>query len=490
MKKVLAIIFCLALVIAAVPLSASAAYPTNYTVNFTAEPATVAQGGEVTIKLVLPDFNAHLTATGEPASPGMTSALFWDPALFTYKAGSFALAASPSAKSDSSFVLDTSVAGKLRFVYADSALAKVLTVDSNNVMYSFKLTVNGAATTGATAVYHATNAPNGWHSVGRDLVTNGTTTPAGDRFLITYGTNDITTRSTIPIQSFGMPSVEITAAGPTLYDWDGAKNSFDDRNAFIKYSNGWTNVNLSNFKSGTAMKATATGLTASFTVNNQFRLWGYKSTTQGDFTVSIDGGAAVDVSLYENSLNNGFQVVYTSPAISAGNHTVVITTKNNKPVQLDQIDVATASGALIENTGIAQANILRIEDPVSGQDCTEFRGVGWLWSNAAAWKVGLNGAVEYTIPSYMKAGDKIRIGTYKSPTQGVMHIQIGAANPIRFTPGYYDLVGPNTDSVSCLDVIELTLPVDASELAGKPLIIGADIKTVYVDYVEFETVIS
>jgi len=97
------------------------------------------------------------------------------------------------------------------------------------------------------------------------------------------------------------------------------------------------------FSDGTAHKAN-TPTTATFNFTGTALSWiGLKCNTCGTANVSIDGGAATPVNtagpaaLGSQGLTSG--VVYTTPALLAGSHTIVITVPGGAEIFIDALDV-------------------------------------------------------------------------------------------------------------------------------------------------------
>ena len=80
---------------------------------------------------------------------------------------------------------------------------------------------------------------------------------------------------------------------------------------------------------GSYKYAYTTGAKATFTfTGTQARLYGYREKTGGIASVSVDGGAAVDVDLYATSTALGNLV--STPVLASGTHTVTFTVSGRK----------------------------------------------------------------------------------------------------------------------------------------------------------------
>ena len=85
-------------------------------------------------------------------------------------------------------------------------------------------------------------------------------------------------------------------------------------------------ADCANAPDGSFKRTTTT--TAAATVRftgRQIKWIGMKEPSSAIATVAIDGGTATDVDPYSSAASNGTAVLYTSPMLTQGNHTLVIT---------------------------------------------------------------------------------------------------------------------------------------------------------------------
>lgn len=97
-------------------------------------------------------------------------------------------------------------------------------------------------------------------------------------------------------------------------------------NPAVSYTGTWYTASDPTVSGGTATESTQPGATATLTFNGTQVSWiGYRcSCAAGIATVSVDGSAPVQVDTY-SAVTQPQAVVYTSPALPAGTHTLSIT---------------------------------------------------------------------------------------------------------------------------------------------------------------------
>jgi len=91
---------------------------------------------------------------------------------------------------------------------------------------------------------------------------------------------------------------------------------------------------------GTANHSNTGGATARFRfTGTQVALHAVRDVDQGIMTVSVDGGAAQSVDNYAAS-RNASGVVWTSPVLAAGSHTVTFVNTGNRNAASSGINIA------------------------------------------------------------------------------------------------------------------------------------------------------
>ncbi|GCE30216.1 hypothetical protein KDA_57000 [Dictyobacter alpinus] len=224
--------------------------------------------------------------------------------------------------------------------------------------------------TGSTNVtYNLSN----FSSVGGSATPYQTTSNQNLAQIANVGITNNTFTSTLPAQSittFVIHGVNYTGTGAVTQVDDATQGS--GLNQF-NYSAGWGHCgdgcgndqsglyNGSNSWNGTA------GATASVQFNgSRIRLFGVKDNNEGIATVSIDNGPAREVDFYA-ARRAGNQLMWESPALSSGTHTLNVTVTGRKNPQssnvwpaLDRVEIdaaTTTATTLLANPGFESGNL-------------------------------------------------------------------------------------------------------------------------------------
>ncbi|MFJ8045986.1 ricin-type beta-trefoil lectin domain protein [Kitasatospora sp. NPDC096147] len=92
------------------------------------------------------------------------------------------------------------------------------------------------------------------------------------------------------------------------------------------YSGAWSTTGCGGCSGGSARTSTTAGATATFTFTGRtLSLYGIQTGTGGIATVSVDGGAPVEVNTYTPAGTANGQIVWTGPQLAAGTQTVTVT---------------------------------------------------------------------------------------------------------------------------------------------------------------------
>jgi hypothetical protein len=174
---------------------------------------------------------------------------------------------------------------------------------------------------------------------------------------VSYAVTGLTALGTGAGASAGF-RIATTAAGVSLdnFSVDPATTTIDDRTTGtganqVNYSTGWATSTLASAYSTTLTSDATTGGTAtvSFT-GTQIRYYAVVKSTNGVANVTIDGGATNTVNEYNASTTGiGNVLVYSSPVLTPGTHTLVITvsgtagTGGGKGVTVDRFDIIKAT---------------------------------------------------------------------------------------------------------------------------------------------------
>jgi len=525
MKKILAIILCLSMIIVSIPFSASAAtssIPYRVQWKFTDDTGKVIteakRGDTITCKLFLPDYTAPLSEASivDGKIAGVSASIAYPAHLFAPVGGgsiefsnkTLTLAggtayvdkfsgatpggtySGPNLASLGMMYNGNPVVWKYAMMnYGEPAPARPLAPAADGSMLEFDLVVDEDAPLGSVA---ASN----YRTFAANPQVDGVTLRGDTTFSIQLNSSiNILLReghtsaksSYYGVVSF--PELKILEAGGgtsgEAYDWDETKpeDRVSEQDPKIAYSSdAWSKVKNNRFTDKTAMKLVRKdeSVTMSFK-GTDFRILGYESISQGSFSVVVDGGTPETVYVNTGAIDPEYTdpglPVYTSDALAAGDHTVVITSLENKPIQIDGFDIAATSGSLALNDApAASAKRVSYEVPVAdaayvlgGSGATFENGFG-LFSGGSS-LIMMPGAT-LTITKSLPAGTIIKVGSYKSTTQGTFSVTAGSDDDI------FDCEGTGRDTVANLYEFELTLTGAASSVVIESLTKGFQ-----VDYI-------
>ncbi|MGH7256599.1 MAG: S8 family peptidase [Nitrospirales bacterium] len=141
----------------------------------------------------------------------------------------------------------------------------------------------------------------------------------------------------------------VSAAQPSLPT--PAVRRFEETDPAVSYTGGWVprGTDIATFSGGSAVSSDVAGATATLTFTGTAVDWiGLRCTVCGIAGVSIDGGSATTVNTAgPGAPGSGLrsEVVFTSPTLAAGSHTMVITvsdttTSGGAHIVVDAFDVA------------------------------------------------------------------------------------------------------------------------------------------------------
>lgn len=126
------------------------------------------------------------------------------------------------------------------------------------------------------------------------------------------------------------PSVEITmdADKALIANFSeiplGSWTKVDDASTLINYTGVWSSWPVSIAYQNTIHWTESTGIASFSFSGTQVRLYGIRDPWSGTANISIDGGTPVSVSEYQSSGENGDVLVYESPVLSNGQHTITV----------------------------------------------------------------------------------------------------------------------------------------------------------------------
>jgi hypothetical protein len=203
---------------------------------------------------------------------------------------------------------------------------------------------------------------------------------------------------------------------------------------------GWTlrGAEIATFSGGTAASSNVGGDTASFTFSGTQVSWiGLKCSVCGIATVSIDGGAPISVdtagAAAVGSAGLDSEVVFTSPVLTSGTHTLVITVTGNTTsggahIIVDAFDVAGGTGS----------NVIRFEEDNAAVGFSpEWSAIGPEVATFSGNQAGVSASTGATA-TFTFTGTAVSWIGLKCNVCGIANVSIdgGPANPVDTTgPG-------------------------------------------------------
>ena len=197
----------------------------------------------------------------------------------------------------------------------------------------------------------------------------------------------------------------------------------------FSYSSGWgVATGIGDMYAGTANWTHTAGATAQFQFQgSQVALHAVRDTDQGTMTVSVDGSAPVTLDDYA-ATRNASGIVWTSPVLASGAHTLLVTaTGNHNPsssgttLALDSADVLQTSSTPPPTTVTVDANTL-------GTGAGQFSyssgwglatGVGDMYAGTANWSQTAGSTATFTF-----VGDKVALHAVRDVDQEMIAVSL------------------------------------------------------------------
>jgi Carbohydrate esterase 2 N-terminal len=197
----------------------------------------------------------------------------------------------------------------------------------------------------------------------------------------------------------------------------------------FQYNSNWGETSgVSDMYAGTANWSTGSGATATFRfTGTQVALHAVKDVDQGMFTVAVDGGTPQTIDDYA-STRNASGIVWTSPVLAAGAHTLTIVNTGQKNsassgfnIAIDRADVTPASAQII------------VDGNVTGTGNDEFQyGANWgvttgvsdMYDGTANWSY-VGGATA----TFRFTGTQLALHAVKDVDQGILTVSIDGGTP-------------------------------------------------------------
>jgi hypothetical protein len=214
---------------------------------------------------------------------------------------------------------------------------------------------------------------------------------------------------------------------PTTTVVDG--NTTGTANDEFSYGANWgVTTGVSDMYDGTANWSHTAGATATFTFSgDQVALHAVKDVDQGIMSVSIDGGTPVNVDNY-SSTRNASGIVWTSPMLTTGTHTLTIVNTGQKNSASSGINIA------IDRADVYQAQT--IDESSTGTGADEFdyssgwgetTGISDMYAGTATWNPNAGATASFTF-----TGNEAALHAVRDVDQGKMTVSVdgGAATTV------------------------------------------------------------
>ncbi|MBQ8533428.1 MAG: hypothetical protein IJ462_01180 [Clostridia bacterium] len=217
---------------------------------------------------------------------------------------------------------------------------------------------------------------------------------------------------------FAVASVNLVKSHTCEYVYSYDAGEVEDHLDDLIISNNWVHRYNKNFSNKYALHTTKGGKIQFSFEGDQFSIVSYKSPSQGEIYVSIDGGKEfLAADLYDEVADTHFKTtVYTSDVLDPGTHTVTI-----RSVGKTVIDALPVNGDIVKcTTPIHDDVTIEIENMLNAT----FTG---NWTKKYAWKLSAHNAMfnsDGGSVTFDFEGDEFSLVSYKANTQGKIYISI------------------------------------------------------------------
>lgn len=199
----------------------------------------------------------------------------------------------------------------------------------------------------------------------------------------------------------------------------------------FQYDSNWgLTTGVSDMYGGTANWSHAAGATATFRfTGTQVALHAVRDVDQGIMTVSVDGGAPQSVDDYA-STRNASGIVWTSPGLAAGTHTLTIVNTGQKDAASSGINIAIDRADVTTSSPPTQTII---DGNVTGTGNDQFQygsnwglttGVSDMYDGTANWS-NTGGATA----TFRFTGTQAALHAVKDVDQGIMTVSVDGGPP-------------------------------------------------------------
>ena len=216
--------------------------------------------------------------------------------------------------------------------------------------------------------------------------------------------------------------LQAQAPATTIVDGNTTGSAVDE----FSYGSNWgVTTGVSDMYDGTANWSYTAGATATFTFSgNQVALHAVKDVDQGIMSVSIDGGTPVNVDDYSPT-RNASGIVWTSPMLSTGTHTLTIVNTGQKN------SASSGNNIAIDRADVYQAQT--IDDSWTGTGLDEFNyssgwgtttGISDMYAGTAHWDPSAGGTATFTF-----TGNEAALHAVQDIDQGQMTVSVDGGSP-------------------------------------------------------------
>jgi len=226
----------------------------------------------------------------------------------------------------------------------------------------------------------------------------------------------------LTISPTGTGGLQAQAPATAIVDGNTTGTSVDQ----FSYGANWgVTSGVSDMYDGTANWSFVSGATTTFTFSgNQVALHAVKDVDQGIMSVAVDGGSAVNVDDY-SSTRNASGIVWTSPILPTGTHTLTIVntgTKNaassGNNIAIDRADVYQAQTTDETSTGTGSNEF----NYSSGWGVTT--GISDMYAGTATWNPNAGATASFTF-----TGNEAALHAVQDVDQGRMTVSVDGGTP-------------------------------------------------------------
>lgn len=226
----------------------------------------------------------------------------------------------------------------------------------------------------------------------------------------------------LTISPTGTGGLQAQAPATTIVDGNTTGASVDQ----FSYGANWgVTTGVSDMYDGTANWSFVSGATATFTFSgNQVALHAVKDVDQGIMSVAVDGGTPVNVDDY-SSTRNASGIVWTSPILSTGTHTLTIVNTGTKNAASSGNNIA------IDRADVYQAQT--IDETSTGTGANEFNyssgwgvttGISDMYAGTATWNPNAGATATFTF-----TGNEAALHAVQDVDQGRMTVSVDGGTP-------------------------------------------------------------